>query len=42
MFAQAISITMPIVPISTHSDFVTLPTTSCLSGRRAGVMRQLS
>ncbi len=39
--AQAISITMPIVPITTHSTLPILPTTSCLSGRRAGVILQV-
>jgi hypothetical protein len=41
-FAHAISITMPNVPMTTHNALPALPTTSCLSGRSAGVMRQFS
>ncbi len=39
-FAHAISSTMPIVPITTQSTLPTLPTTSCISGRSAGVILQ--
>src|SRR5207244_10600368 len=39
--AQAISSTMPMVPISTHSVSPMLPTTSSFSGFSVGVRRQL-
>ena len=41
-FAHAMSMTMAIVPITTHSAPAAFPTTSCLSGRSAGAMSQVS
>jgi hypothetical protein len=40
--AQAMSITRPMVAMTTHSTSDTLPTTSCLSGRRSGAIFQVS
>ena len=39
--AQAISSTMPMVPISTHSTLPISPITSCFSGRTLGAMLRL-
>jgi hypothetical protein len=40
--AQAMSITRPMVAITTHSTSVTPPTTSSLRGRKAGAILHVS
>ena len=41
-FAQAISITTPMVPMTTHSSSPTLPITCCFNGRIIGVILHVS